>query len=102
LSLSCTPLLDLVSTRAASQGARSSVPGGRRSLPEHYQRVVPVFADGVVKHLRVKWLAFRRWWCMALTELLPKRVQDGPIGLLIRWLVVRSELYDASEQRLVA
>ena len=29
------------------------------------------------------------------------RVQDGPIGLLVRWLVVRAELHDVSEKRLV-
>jgi hypothetical protein len=39
---------------------------------------------------------------MVLTELLPKRVQYMPIGLLVRWLVVRAELHDVSEKRLVA
>ena len=39
---------------------------------------------------------------MVLTELLPKRVQYMPVGLLVRWLLVRAELHDASEKRLVA
>ena len=69
---------------------------------EHCQRVIPVFVGDIVKHLRVNWLAFRRWWCIALTELLPRRVKYRPIGLLIRLLVVRAKLHGASEKRLAA
>ena len=69
---------------------------------EHCQRVLPVSVGNVVKHLCVKWLAFRRCLCMVLTELLQKRVKYRPSGLLVRWLVVRVELHDASEKRLVA
>jgi len=69
---------------------------------EHCQRIIPMFSGDIGKRLRIKWLAFRRWWCIVLTELLPKRVKYRPIGLLIRLLVVRAKLHGASEKRLLA
>ena len=62
---------------------------------EHCQRVLPVLVGNVLKHLGVKWLRFRLWWCML-------RVQDESIGLLVRWLTVCAELHHASEKRLAA
>ena len=69
---------------------------------EHCQRIAPMFSGDIGKRLRIKGLAFRRWWCIVLSKLLPKRVKYKPIGLLIRLLVVRAKLHGASEKRLLA